>query len=78
MANAIANPNRIRIGQVLQEPDRAATRDIKAYRQLGTWADTYDFGGPNAEIFGSEKGPSVDQFAFESTLGAAFSSTRKV
>ena len=50
--NAITDPNRIRAGQVLDMPGRAASRDISAYRRLGTWVDVYDydpaFGGGSA------------------------------
>ena len=41
--NGIADPNLIRVGQVLEAPGRGATREISAYRQLGTWVDVYDF-----------------------------------
>ena len=51
-ANGIADPNRIRVGQVLDVPGRAAARDISAYRQLGTWVDVYDF----APAFGGGSG----------------------
>lgn len=41
--NRITDPNRIRAGQVLDIPGRAPSRDISAYRQLGTWVDVYDY-----------------------------------
>jgi LysM repeat protein len=41
--NGIANANLIRAGQVLDVPGKGATREISAYRQLGTWADVYDY-----------------------------------
>ena len=50
-ANGIADPNRIRVGQVLRAPG-GATRDIGAYRKLGTWVDVYDF----APAFAGESG----------------------
>ena len=42
-ANGIADPNLIRIGQVLTMPGGAATREISAYSQLGTWVDVFDY-----------------------------------
>jgi LysM repeat protein len=42
-ANGIVDANRIRVGQVLDVPGRGATRQISAYRQLGTWVDVYDY-----------------------------------
>ena len=50
--NNLANANLIRVGQVLDVPGRAATRDISAYRQLGTWADVFDY----APAFGGGTG----------------------
>jgi LysM repeat protein len=42
-ANGVTDPNHIEVGQILQMPGYATTRDISAYRQLGTWADVYDY-----------------------------------
>jgi len=42
-ANGITDPNHIEVGQILQMPGSATTRAIAAYRQLGTWADVYDY-----------------------------------
>lgn len=41
--NALTDPNRILVGQVLDIPGRAPSRDISAYRQLGAWVDVYDY-----------------------------------
>ena len=40
--NGITDPNRIRAGQVLEMPGRGGSRNISAYRRLGTWVDVYD------------------------------------
>ena len=60
--NSIVDPNRIRVGQVLEMP---GVRQISAYRQLGTWVDVYDY----APAFGPASGApplapaSVDKMA---------------
>src|SRR5258708_4106601 len=42
-ANGITDPNRILVGQVLDVPGGASTRQISAYSRLGTWGHVYDY-----------------------------------
>ena len=60
--NSIVDPNRIRVGQVLEMP---GVRQISAYRQLGTWVDVYDYAPAFAPASGAPPltPASVDKMA---------------
>jgi hypothetical protein len=65
-ANGIADPNRIRVGQVIEKPDPDGARSISAYRQLGTWVDVYDYApafGPGTDSSPQLTPASVDTMA---------------
>ncbi|TML10660.1 MAG: LysM peptidoglycan-binding domain-containing protein [Actinobacteria bacterium] len=69
-ANGITDPNRILVGQVLDVPGGAATRQISAYSRLGTWVDVYDY----VPAFGS--GAGVPQLSPTSVAAMAAAGIR--
>src|SRR5258707_1213886 len=69
-ANGIPDPNRIFVGQVLDMPGGASTREISAYSRLGTWVDVYDY----APAF--DGGASVPQLSPTSVAAMAAAGIR--